>query len=193
MTPILVCGMSRCGTSLVMKMLHRGGVDVFADNHSAYESEAFERPREIAPALSKVGNRAVKVLDPHRWRWPEALGASVIWLDRDSRQQAKSIAKFLREIGGITVPSQAWRDIERGLRDDLPVNLALFAGLGCGFRRFTFESILAHPLSAAHALSLFLERDMDINAMASVVIQRSPKCAEGMDIEIAAVVAEYGR
>jgi hypothetical protein len=47
---------------------------------------------------------------------------------------------------------------------------------GGKFLRFKFEEILEDPLATAERIAAFLERDMDTQRMASVVVKRPPGC-----------------
>lgn len=190
--PVLVCGLGRCGTTLVMKMLHHGGCEVFADSLASYEhNKVLASPGDVAPALTLVGNRAAKIIDPQRWSWPDRMDARVIWVHRDRREQAKSQIKFLRFCGMNGIPDTAWRDVERSLQPDAARALRVLMGL-CPVLRITFEGILSAPSSAASHIATFLlpERNLDVAKMASVVIPRHPSCAPDCRIEMDAIAAE---
>lgn len=94
---ILICGFGRCGTSLVMQMLAAGGIPVVgkAPGHEEHPP----RGADAAYWREHYAGRALKVLDPHLNRPPAGLDYRILWLDRDSRQQALSQMKFGLALG----------------------------------------------------------------------------------------------
>src|SRR5690348_17944000 len=89
---LIVAGLGRCGSSLMMQMLQRGGMKC------AGEFPAFEMPETNHCSisrewLSQFSGGAVKILDPHLCTI-ENTPAVVLWLSRDHWHQAKSQIKF---------------------------------------------------------------------------------------------------
>lgn len=193
MKAILVCGLARCGTSMVMKMLHRGGLEPYCDgNFSSYEHPALGGPQDFRVWLPKLSGKVAKVLDPHHSHWPNPVGANILWLDRDTREQAKSQVKFLKAVG-VPVQGQAWRNIQRGLIADRFKALDLLVSAQADLLFLRFENLLQFPLMQADRIAQFLDLPSEAaSAMADVVIRRSPRCAPNLDIEVAAMEAEAG-
>lgn len=179
-TTIVVCGTARCGTSLMMKMLHKGGVEPLCDPESlgyGYEYDPVLRlPAEVA-WLDQASGKAVKVLDPHVLRLPKDRPYLFILLERDNAEQAKSHVKFLRAIG-VSSDRNARKNIERSLRNDGPVVRALVSSYpDSRVLILQFELVILDPLGSAQRIDDFLERDnFDLIAAARVVIRREPKC-----------------
>ncbi|SFP62484.1 hypothetical protein [Sphingomonas rubra] len=114
---IIVTGLGRCGTSLIMQMLAVGGlpmVGIYPD----FESEAAEHERGAAPSLwlSRTAGRAVKVLDPHLVPPPAGGAYRAIWLTRDLDQQAASQIKLI----GAAPSRSMRRGTAQSLRRDEP-------------------------------------------------------------------------
>ena len=63
MSTVIVSGLGRCGTSLVMQMLAAGGIDCYGP-FPAYEPEGLGMGRDL-PSLLAL-RKAFKLLDPHR-------------------------------------------------------------------------------------------------------------------------------
>lgn len=176
---IIVSGLSRCGTSLVMQMLQAGGVDVTGE-HPAFELVEFTGPRELA-FLSRFRGRAVKIIDPYLFDWRGAPELKVIWLDRDPVEQAKSQIKFGAWVANLPVKQtrSLLRQWTRSLRKDRPKCLALFKALGCELLSLSFESLVQEPLAAARCLAEFTGA-APAEAMAAVVRPRGPECYPGL-------------
>lgn len=178
--PVVVCGLARCGTSLMMKMLHKGGIDPLCDPSSfgyGYEYDPTLSLPDNHEWLNEAWGKAVKVLDPHHLRVPRDRPYAFILLERDPREQAKSHAKFLNALGVATTRNTK-KQIERSLRRDLPQVKALLSSYpDSQMLTLQFERIIDDPLGSAERLDDFLQRD-DFNMLdaARVVMRRTPRC-----------------
>lgn len=177
---IVVAGAPRCGSSLLMRMLYLGGVDVVADMGRQSFEDSRVQPGTLPSAfLDTCRGRALKVLDPHRNQLPRGFAYRLIWISRDVRQQAQAAIKFARWVGcGIPDDARTRAAFARSIAHDREL-----------FRRrdqphlhltrldLTFEGILADPVGTSLALAAWLDRPLDIAAMAAAVMARSPLCS----------------
>lgn len=177
---IVVCGLARCGTSLVMKMLHKGGIEPLCDPSSleyGYELNAsLELPRSHG-WLNNAGGKAVKILDPQRFTPPHGHRYAFIFLTRDLKEQAKSHVKFINALGVRTMPDTR-RKLEASLRRDEPIVRRLLASYeGSRTLSLEFEQLILDPLGSATRMDDFLQRgDFNLIGAASVVFKRTVKC-----------------
>lgn len=175
---ILVCGFGRCGSTMVMTMLQRAGLPVAGSAPDFEDSRALHDPRWVA----QQNGRAVKLLDPHRF--PPARGSyRAVWLARDPWQQARSMAKMLRSLGGIPISHADLYGFTDSYRRDHPKAMQALAQVGAPVLTLRFEEILADPVAAAEALARFIGRSLNVATMAAVVQPRTPECQPGLDIE----------
>ena len=187
MTICIVAGFGRCGTSLVMNMLHAGGISVMG------QAPAFE-PKQLGildfsvPWIEARSGHAMKYIDPTCERLPRRQFGRVLWLDRNAGQQAKSQAKMLRMFNGIHTGRQGRRKLAKSLRDDRPNALKIVSDFG-PVTVLSFEGILANPTGAANILAEFATEigKLNVDAAADQVIPRSAICAAGMEIEAALI------
>jgi hypothetical protein len=176
---------------MAMAMLRAGGVQFVAGS----DPDTGELPG-IGPDSFDVPleGRAVKLLDYILWDDLPPVNWRFIWLDRDPMQQARSTAKFMAGIGGITGV-----DVDK-LADsygrDRPKVLAKLRGLG-PVLTLDYERVLAQPKRAARQMALFLagSRDgeepvpaaaltnFDVRAAAAVVHQRDGRCRPDLAFE----------
>lgn len=173
----LVCGLGRCGTTMMMHMLRAGGVSVVGLAPGFEDDRAANVPIDAAWLVS-LGDSAVKVLDPHRG-WREQVAARAIWLDRDETEQAKSQVKFLRLVGGVPIPTSAWKAMRSRLRADRALCMRV---IPVERKIISFEAVLASPCAAASELATWFD-GFDQDAAAAVVKRRSPKCATSLQLE----------
>ncbi len=186
---VVVAGLGRCGTTLVMTMLDAGGVPCAGEPPGYEDRHAGSGP--ISPDwLADQPGTAVKVIDPHRHTVPDE-EIIVVWLDRDPMQQARSQAKFYAIVQQAAMPSRAvlrrWR--RRLLTERKAARRALSRGEIISWHDFTFEHLLANPERCARILALDLAGHgipvASWTRMAAVVDKRGPACAPGLEKEFA--------
>lgn len=184
MNPICVAGQGRCGTSMVMQMLNAGGITCHGE-YPAFEPEDIGLGRDLS-ALMAMG-KAFKLLDPHRDKSPFPICPTlrVIWLDRNSREQAKSQVKMIETFGGFNIPNRrrATIGMAESIEHDRHICLDLIEGSGAEVFTARFETILKMPYAFAHDLAGFLRQPFDEHAAAKVVIPRPSRCMPDMRIE----------
>lgn len=172
---IMVAGLGRCGSSLVMQMLSAGGVPCIG-GYPGFEDLAHHEQRAQDPhawAASSAG-KAVKVLDPQRAPPPPGYAYRTIILQRDPTQQADSMLKLIDYDRSRTMR----RGMRASLSRDIPKMLqALPSDHRC---KLFFERILAEPTVAARAIAGHLRMELDVEAMARCVVPRGPRCLSGM-------------
>lgn len=188
MATIVVCGFGRCGSSLVMQMLAAGGLPCLGA-FPAFEDDRAKAP--MTPEFSAAcAGHAVKILDPQRIGLPDR--ARVVWLYRNTSEQAKSFAKFLRMVAGMPVTRDERRGIERGFRQDERDAMRAIAGRPT--LALHFEQILWNPLRAAQQLAEFTGTPgFDAAAAARAVLPRPPRCMPGMGVELMLLAQAGGR
>lgn len=183
---IVVAGLGRCGTSMVMQMLAAGGISCVG-RAPAYEDDHTVTCVD-AGWFETLCGQAVKILDPQRVGIPAAQWeARVIIMERRLSEQAKSIAKMLRQLERLPIRKRQITLIEKGLRSDTRAVHAAAAGLPQ--LRLQFEEVLATPADAAAAIATFIAPwfDPDQQRMASVVRKRSPQCLPDMAMEMSLI------
>lgn len=174
-----VSGSTRCGTTLVMEMLHHGGIPAYADNLDSFETrKIFSLPREWA-WLVECSGRCLKLLEPLHLAPLPAIGWRFILMRRDPIEQAKSQVKLLRALGGMDVAADAVPTIAESLRRDYPKMRRQLVRAGPTME-LAFEDVLARPLASAERIAMFLGLDLDTTAMAGVVVPRPPECLPGL-------------
>jgi len=167
---------------MVMAMLRAGGVPTIGHDHSG----ELEGPDAIARlAREDVEGRAVKFLD-HLIHYPiPKADWRFVWLDRRSREQAKSQVKMLRWLG---------QDIRDGMDEKWTMDALVEANsrdraMLLGRLRqigpvleLDYERVIAQPPKAAKALAR-LWPDLDRVAAAAAVHDRDPACLPDMAFE----------
>ena len=187
--PILfIAGLGRCGTTMVMRMLDRGGIPV-AGPRPSYEDDHM---RMMAPLAWRTGwvleqaGKAVKWIDPQNapldWNTWTGGPVSFLLLRRDSEHQAKSSAKLV----GMKLSKAGVAEMAQSLRTSQKKVEAYLESAGNVYDA-GFEWILKEPVQAAQKLAAIcrkeLGKELDIEAAAAAVIRRTPWCAPDLAIE----------
>lgn len=179
METILVAGLGRCGSSLVMQMLAAGGVTVTGE-YPAFEDERVNLPEASELWIGEWRGKGVKILDPHHASSLPSMSARIIWVIRNGRQQALSVSKFWHLMAGLPrADRRQLRALEANLRRDRGTCVGIFLQKGFPVLPLRFEDLLAAPLSAAKQIVAFIGAG-DAPAMADVVRPRGPECYQGL-------------
>lgn len=178
----IVTGCGRCGSTMVMRMLHKGGMDVVG-NHIAYEDDRGSMVKKNDLWLAEAQGKAIKLLDLQLCNLPDEFTYQAIFLKRDHRQQAKSIVKFAQQVAQMPIKSSEWKRLSKDLPKDEMKSMEMLVNRGIQYQVMQFEEILKVPLYSATVLRGFLQLELDTVKMAGVVMQRSPECSPDMSIE----------
>jgi hypothetical protein len=168
---IIVSGLPRSGTSMIMQMLAAGGMAVLT---SADRPPDAMNPRgyfEYAPVrtiahdqdfLALARGKAIKIVVPLVGLIEPGLPCKIIMIRRRMAAVAASQAMMLRR-GGHMVPEQLEGLLDWQLRS-IAEQLA-----GVPQIELDYDQILADPVRAAVAIAAFVEHDLDVAAMARTV------------------------
>lgn len=184
---LAVTGITRCGSTMMMRMLHRGGMEVLADTHTGYEDARMAALPTAWMWLEEARGKAVKLLDIHRFTPPRGISETgrdfiFILMTRNQKQQAKSIAKMLRLVDGTAVNRKGVMRLRDSIRRDMHETVSLI-GMRGPMITVSFERTLSHPLLTAQKVAEFAGEfgfNLDPNRMAEAVISRSAKCYDGL-------------
>ena len=174
---VVVSGLPRSGTSLMMAMLQAGGVLVLsdglrapdADNPNGYfEFEPVKHLRTDHTWLAGARGIALKVVVPLLFHLPESFNFRVLFMERNLDEVIASQMAMLdrKGIPSRLPPETLKTAFERQLsqaRDFLvasPKRRAL---------RLNFREVLSSPASAAAAIAAFLKPGLNVAAMAAIV------------------------
>lgn len=176
---IIVAGLGRCGSSLVMQMLAAAGVPTIG-TYPDFEDDLnmqlpdLEAQREMA---LRAPGHAMKLLDPHLHAPPVGYDYRTIFLTRHPVEQAKSMLKLVGERNN----RNARRTMEVSVRRDTCTARDAVTRIGSGqFYNMPFEHLIHDPLGAAVSIARYLHRyrdePLDVEAMARCVRPRPATC-----------------
>jgi predicted AlkP superfamily phosphohydrolase/phosphomutase/tetratricopeptide (TPR) repeat protein len=175
---IVVSGLPRSGTSLMMQMLDMGGVPVFSDHtrkadesnpKGYYEHEAVKRLARDKKWLSAASGKAVKVISHLLHHLPARYNYKVIFMLRNLSEVVKSQHKMLVREGKRKEDTYPAR-LEIAFKNQLlNANNWLKNNHNAAVLFIEYTDAVEKPLETAKKVQQFLGIDMDITKMASVV------------------------
>jgi hypothetical protein len=176
---IVVSGLPRSGTSMLMKMLEAGGVPLFTDGVRTADEDnpkgyyEVERVKDLAHEQDKTWLRpskgkGLKVISYLLKSLPGDLNYKVIFIRREIEEVLASQQKMLDRRG--EAHDLAPEKMREHFQDDLwratwlLKNRAQFESL-----EVHYSTILAQPLEEARRVGAFLGGRLDVEAMAAAV------------------------
>jgi len=115
---IVVSGLPRSGTSLMMQMLDRGGIEVVTDRirsadddnpRGYFEFEAVKRTKHDSAWVAGARGKAVKLVSSLLYDLPPNESYRVLFMQRDLDEVLESQEKMLQRLGRPAVPREQIR------------------------------------------------------------------------------------
>ena len=173
---IVVSGLPRSGTSLMMQMLDNGGVAVVTDHvrtadpdnpKGYYEFEPVKKIKRDASWLPATRGKAFKMVSQLLYDLPPGEAYRIIFMERDLDEVLLSQEKMLRRLGRQAAPRADMRrayglHLER-LHDWLPrqANMAVL--------RVSYNDLVERPRDQAERVKDFLGGTPDVEGMVHTV------------------------
>jgi hypothetical protein len=171
---VVVSGLPRSGTSLLMQMLKAGGLPVLTDGlrvadednpRGYFEWEPAKRlPRE--PELIRMAEgKAVKIVSSLLWALPPGYEYRLLYMERPLAEVAASQVAMIRRHGGAA-PLEG-EALVRALAAHQQQVLALVRQIqGVALCTVRYHDVLADPFQQARRFAAFLGMPLDCEAMA---------------------------
>lgn len=175
---LIVSGLPRSGTSLLMQLLAAAEIPILTDEKRSadtdnpqgyYEYEPVKRLAQDRSWLSKARGQALKIVAPLLRYLPVNYPCRVIFMVRDLEEVLASQAKMLERAGkaneapGSSLKAHLQEEVQSVLKQlDARENVDLLL--------MEYPEIIARPRDAAEMIAQFLDRtDLPLDAMAATV------------------------
>ena len=174
---ILVSGLPRSGTSMMMKMLAAGGIEILTDNirkadddnpEGYYEVEQVKQLDQNARWLHHARGKAVKVISFLLYYLPMAVPCKVIFMRREMSEILASQQKMLERSGEQSGTSDA--ELAQKYEEHLKKITAWIAKqrhIDCLY--VNYKDVIDDPVSWVQKIRDFLGIPMNTERMLSVV------------------------
>ncbi len=175
---IIVSGLPRSGTSLMMQMLAAAGIEPLTDHtrradednpEGYYELEAVKNTRADASWLDHAGGRAVKIIHALIPDLPPGRAYRVILMERDPDEVLASQARMLERSGraGAALAPAALKRIYLAQLET--ARRWISAAPGAELLEVNYNRLLADPAAEAARVAGFLGRPLAAAPMAAAV------------------------
>jgi len=172
---VVVSGLPRSGTSMMMKMLEAGGLPVFHDNRRQpdvdnprgyYEEERVKDMARDVSWLPEAEGGVIKIISALLKYLPGSLNYKIVFMERSLDEVLASQRRMLERSGGDKLDERLLkarfsihlRRVKKYLAErDIPV-------LYC-----FYSDVIAHPSAQAAKVADFLANGLDTVPMAAVV------------------------
>lgn len=175
---IVVSGLPRSGTSLMMQMLIAGGVEAATDGvrtpdednpHGYYELERVKSLTRDASWLKECRGKAVKIISMLLDSLPDHHAYHIIFMER-SLPEVLASQKRMQQRRGTADPGENDDQLTTLFRQHLDaVKQALPSRPNVRTQYVSYRSVVGSPRLTAEQICEFLRRDLDIEAMVKAV------------------------
>lgn len=177
MSIVIVSGLPRSGTSMMMKMLEAGGIGVIIDNirkadednpKGYYEFEDVKKIKEDVSWLRGAQGKAVKMVSMLLYELPVQYNYKVIFMRREIGEILASQKKMLERKGEKNIPAddEMGRLYEKHLRE-----IVEWLGRQANMKviYLQYGDVLDTPHESAKKIVRFLNAPLDLEKMAKAV------------------------
>lgn len=177
-TITVVSGLPRSGTSMMMQMLDKGGMDCFTDKKREadennpkgyYEHDAVKNLIKDKRFLREIEGEVVKVIAQLLQHLPSRYKYKVIFMDRDLNEVLRSQHKMLNRLGKLkedVLPLRLLQKFETSLKQ---VQRWLPEQANFEVLYVPHRAVIKNPLQYAQEVNDFLGGHLDVAKMAAVV------------------------
>jgi hypothetical protein len=177
---VVVSGLPRSGTSMVMQMLAAGGLPVLADDHRSidadnprgyFEYEPVKHLHEKAEWLMEARGKAVKIVAPLLRYLPPSVACRIILIERDLNEVTASQEAMLARRGevGQKAATRRARLRQEYARQVQQIKTRFSQRARCHCLVLEHGAVLRSPVTAAEELNRFLGGQLAVEAMAAQV------------------------
>ena len=173
---VVVSGLPRSGTSMMMRMLAAGGMPVLEDGRREadvdnprgyFELEAVKSLAKDASWVSSARGRAIKVISSLLRHLPAELEYRVLFMRRELDEVVRSQRVMLERLGAAAGDDQEARALLAGHL--VEVETWLETALHMRALGVSYARVLAEPRRQAERMAAFVGTPLDVEAMAREV------------------------
>jgi len=175
---VVVTGLPRSGTSMMMRMLEAGGVPVIVDGlrkadldnpNGYYEHESVKSLKQDSSWVRSARGKAVKMVCLLLYDLPLSLPYSVIFMRRNLEEIVSSQDEMLRHRGACVSPDESSRLIVLFQAELRAVEQWLAARRNFRVLYVDYNQTVSKPDEACAKIKRFLNWNLDVDKMQSVV------------------------
>lgn len=178
---IVVSGLPRSGTSLMMQLLGAGGVPLLTDNlrkadldnpNGYFEYQQVKRLNVDSSWMGLAQGRAIKIVSPLLTYLPVQWQYKIIFMERDLGEVIASQDKMLSNLATakhMSTDAQCALLCTKFANHLAQVKSGLATKANCAVHYLALRDLLINPVAQAQALGAFLQLPFDAHGGAAVV------------------------
>jgi hypothetical protein len=187
---VIVSGLPRSGTSLMMQLLDAGGIEALTDNvrtpdtdnpRGYYEFERVKKVKEDAGWLPAARGKAVKMVSQLLYDLPLTEQYGIVFMERDMDEILSSQEKMLRRLGRDAAPRE---EMTRAFTLHLNrIHKWLADRSNFTVLRVRYAEVVTRPAEEVARLDEFLGRRLNARAACAAVdptLFRNKKVADAL-------------
>lgn len=173
---VIVSGLPRSGTSLMMQMLDRGGMDIVTDNiriadpdnpRGYCELEKVKKIKQDASWLPQARGKAFKMVSQLLYHLPATEQYRILFMDRDLDEMLVSQEKMLKRLNRPAAPHQEMKHHYTVHLDKLYKWLERQPHMRV--LQVNYNELMEKPREVAQRVADFLDGRVDCEQMAQAV------------------------
>jgi hypothetical protein len=173
---IVVSGLPRSGTSLMMQMLENGGIEIITDNQRTadtdnprgyYEFEKVKQIKRDSSWLPQARGKAFKMVSQLLYDLPSSERYHILFMERDLDEMLLSQEKMLQRLGRSAAPREEMKRSYTLHLERLHDWLAEQAHMRC--LRVSYNGLLEGAQEQAERVYQFLGGKADVEKMVQTV------------------------
>jgi Sulfotransferase domain len=173
---VIVSGLPRSGTSLMMQMLDMGGVEVVTDKirtadtdnpRGYYEFEQVKKIKSDASWLPGTRGKAVKMVSQLLYDLPASETYRIIFMDRDMDEMLLSQEKMLQRLGRDGAPREKMRQAYEMHLQKLHEWLKKQSNMV--MMRMSYNNVLQSPHEHAKVVAEFVGGSLNVQEMVKAI------------------------
>ena len=173
---LVVSGLPRSGTSLMMQMLEAGGVEVVTDRvrsadadnpRGYYEFEPVKTIQRDSSWLPAMRGKAFKMVSQLLYDLPSGERYKILFMERDLDETLRSQEQMLARLGRTAAPREQMVRAYALHLERLHAWLALQGNLAV--LRVGYRDLLERPREQAERVAAFVGAGLDVERMAGAV------------------------
>jgi len=177
-TVTIVSGLPRSGTSMMMEMLDKGGLEVLTDQvrkadednpKGYYEYERVKQLPDSTEWLDEAKGKAVKVLGELIKHLPGDYYYKIVFMERNLDEIIESQAKMLKRKGEDPedISKDELRETFKNYRKILKKQISSSPNMEVIY--VNYNDIMSHPEPVIESISAFFDGELDTKKMLSVI------------------------
>ncbi len=175
---LVVSGLPRSGTSMMMQMLVAGGIEPFTDDKRTpdesnpkgyYEHEEIKKLDRDKSILKDVGNKVVKIISHLLLKLPARFNYKVVFMIRDIDEVVQSQHVMLEHNKRINPKTYVSSIKENFKKNFTNIDTWVKRNHNVEILYVNYTAVLNNPKQEAEKISKFLNKKLDVKAMTEVV------------------------